>query len=121
LDQAGGPHAHRGYGARHQVALAMWPARGLRLPPGWSAGDDALGRPYGLRRRLAGRGERSRLEVPGPTWIRDLETALPASRGRPPAQGGLARGPRGGWAGGRARGGGPRRGGGGGEGGGGRR
>jgi DDE superfamily endonuclease len=86
LDKAGVPTAHRGYRARHQWALDRLPTSGLRLPPGWSAGDDEMGRPYWLRRRLDGRGERSMLAVPGNTLIRDLETAPLASsgRGRPP-------------------------------------
>lgn len=86
LDKAGVPNAHRGYRSRHQVALDMLQASGTRLPHGWIAGDDEMGRPYGLRRRLDGLGERSRLAVPGHTLLRDLETALPTSsgRGRPP-------------------------------------
>jgi hypothetical protein len=60
----------------------MWQARGTRLPPGWSAGDDELGRPYGCRRRLHGLGARSRLAVPGKTLIRARETAPAASSGR---------------------------------------
>ena len=60
----------------------MLPARGTRLPHGWLAGDDARGRPDWFRRRLHGLGERSRLAVPGHTWIRALETAPPASSGR---------------------------------------
>src|SRR5215470_16155907 len=68
LDKAGVPTAHRGCGSR--------------LPHGWIAGDDEMGRPYWFRRRLAGLGERYMLAVPGNTLIRDLETALPASSGR---------------------------------------
>jgi SRSO17 transposase len=45
LDKAGVPNAHRGYRSRHQWALDMWQARGTRLPHGWSAGDDEMGRP----------------------------------------------------------------------------
>jgi SRSO17 transposase len=82
LDKAGVPMAHRGYRARPQLALDMWQTSGTRLPHGWIAGDDEMGRPYGFRRRLAGLGERSRLAVPGKTLIRDRETALPASSGR---------------------------------------
>ena len=58
LDKAGGPTAHRGYRARPPLAWDMWPARGTRLPQGWSAGDDEMGRPDGCRRRLHGLGER---------------------------------------------------------------
>jgi SRSO17 transposase len=86
LDKAGVPNAHRGYRSRHQVALDMLQASGTRLPHGWIAGDDEMGRPYWFRRRLHGLGARSMLAVPGNTLIRDLETAPLASsgRGRPP-------------------------------------
>jgi SRSO17 transposase len=82
LDKAGVPDAHRGYRSRHQLALDMLQASGTRLPHGWITGDDEMGRPYWCRRRLARLGERYMLAVPGNTLIRDLETALPASRGR---------------------------------------
>jgi hypothetical protein len=82
LDKAGVPHAHRGYRSRHQLALDMLQTRGRQLPHGWSAGDDEMGRPSWLRRRLARLGERSMLAVPGNTLIRDLETAPLASSGR---------------------------------------
>jgi SRSO17 transposase len=82
LDKAGVPNAHRGYRSRPQLALDMLQASGRRLPPGWIAGDDEMGRPYWFRRRLHGLGERSRLAVPGNTLIRDLETAPLASSGR---------------------------------------
>ncbi len=82
LDKAGVPTAHRGYRSRHQLALDMLQASGRRLPPGWIAGDDERGRPYGFRRRLHGLGERSMLAGPGHTLIRDLETAPSASSGR---------------------------------------
>lgn len=82
LDKAGVPTAHRGSRSRHQLALDMLQATGLRLPHGWIAGDDEMGRPYWFRRRLDGLGERYRLAVPGNTLIRDLETAPPASSGR---------------------------------------
>ena len=49
----GCPHAHRGYRSRHQLALDMLQTRGTRLPHGWIAGDDEMGRPYWFRRRLA--------------------------------------------------------------------
>jgi SRSO17 transposase len=77
LDKAGVPPDHRGYRSRHQWALDMLQASGTRLPQGWIAGDDEMGRPYGLRRRLAGLGERYMLAGPGHTLLRDLETALP--------------------------------------------
>src|SRR4030095_5958326 len=75
--KAGGPNAHRRYRSRHQLALDMLQASGTRLPHGWIAGDDEMGRPYWFRRRLHGLGERSMLAVPGKTLIRDLESAAP--------------------------------------------
>ena len=77
LDNAGVPHDHRGYRSRHQLALDMLPASSTRLPHGWIAGDDEMGRPSWLRHRLDRLGERSMLAVPGNTWSRDLETAPP--------------------------------------------
>src|SRR5216683_4988280 len=82
LDKAGVPNAHRGYRSRHQLALDMLQASGTRLPHGWIAGDDEMGRPYWFRRRLNSLGERYMLAVPGNTLIRDLETAPLASGGR---------------------------------------
>lgn len=82
LDKAGVPNAHRGYRSRHQLALDMLQTSGTRLPHGWIAGDDEMGRPYWFRRRLAGLGERYMLAVPGNTLMRDLETALPEDHGR---------------------------------------
>ena len=58
LDQAGVPHDGRGSRSRPQWALEMVQDSGARLPQVWRAGDDELGRPYGLRRRLARLGER---------------------------------------------------------------
>ena len=52
LDKAGVPKAHRGYRSRHQLAWDMLQTSGTRLPHGWIAGDDEMGRPYGFRRRL---------------------------------------------------------------------
>jgi hypothetical protein len=49
---------------------------------GWRAGDDEMGRPYGVRRGLAALGEHSLLVVPSNTAMRDLETAPPESSGR---------------------------------------
>jgi hypothetical protein len=78
-------------------AFSSWPTLqpctvSCALPPqsekmwvkhsGWTAGDDEMGRPYGLRRRLAALGERSLLAVPSNTAMRDLETASPESSGR---------------------------------------
>ena len=60
----------------------MLATHGASLPHGWRAGDDEMGRPYGLRRRLAALGERSLLAVPSNTAMRALETAPPESSGR---------------------------------------
>ena len=69
----------------------MLAKNGAGLPHGWLSGDDEMGRPYGLRRRLATWGERSLLAVPSNTAMRDLETEPPEYRGpgrrpRPPWQ-----------------------------------
>ena len=87
LDKAGGPSAHRRSRARPQWAWDMLQASGTRLPHGWIAGDDEMGRPDWWRRRLDGLGARSMRAVPSNTLRRDRETALPASSGRrrPPA------------------------------------
>jgi SRSO17 transposase len=82
LDKAGVPNDHRGYRSRHQLALDMLQATGMRLPHGWIAGDDEMGRPSWFRRRLDGLGERYMLAVPGNTLMRDLETAPPEYSGR---------------------------------------
>jgi len=78
LDKAGVPKAYRAYRPRHQWALEMWTKHGVGLPQRWLAGDDEMGRPYWLRRRLAALGERSLLAVPSNPAMRDLETAPPA-------------------------------------------
>ena len=82
LDNAGVPHAQRGYRSRPPLALAMWQTRGPQRPPGGSAGAAEMGRPSGLRRRLAHLGERSLLAVPGHALLRALEPAPLAARGR---------------------------------------
>ena len=46
------------------------------------AGDDEMGRPYGLRRRLEAWGERDMVAVPSHTSRRDGEVEPPASSGR---------------------------------------
>src|SRR5882672_3256648 len=58
LEKAGVPTARRGYRTRHQWALEMLEKNGAALPHRWMAGDDEMGRPYWLRRRLAALGER---------------------------------------------------------------
>ena len=60
----------------------MLTKNGVWLPHSGIAGDDEMGRPSWLRRRLAALGERSLLAVPANTAMRDLETAPPAYRGR---------------------------------------
>jgi SRSO17 transposase len=82
LHKAGVPKDRSGSRTRHQLALDMLEKNGALLPQAWMAGDEERGRPYGLRRRLAGVGQRYRLAVPSNTLLRDLETALPASNGR---------------------------------------
>ena len=82
LDKAGVPPARRGYRTRHQLALERLAAHGTSLPHRWMAGDDEMGCPYWLRRRLAALGEHSLLAIPSHTAIRDLETPLPASPGQ---------------------------------------
>jgi SRSO17 transposase len=58
VDKAGVPTARRGSRTRHPLAVEMLAHHGAGLPHGWRAGDDEMGRPYGLRRRLAALGER---------------------------------------------------------------
>jgi SRSO17 transposase len=82
LDKAGVPHERRGYRSRHQLALEMVQERGTALPHGWIAGDDEMGRPYGLRRRLEPLAERYLRAVPSTTLICDQEVNPPAARGR---------------------------------------
>jgi SRSO17 transposase len=82
LDKAGVPTNRRGYRSRHQLALDMLEQHGASLPPGWIAGDEEMGRPSWLRRRLDHLGERSLLAVPGNTLIRDLEVVPPPYSGR---------------------------------------
>jgi SRSO17 transposase len=82
LDKAGVPNASRGYRTRHQLALERLAENGTCLPHRWIAGDDAMGRPYWFRRRLAAWGERYVLAVPSNTAMRDLEGEIPAYRGR---------------------------------------
>jgi SRSO17 transposase len=53
LDKAGVPPGSRGYRTRHPWALEMLATNGAGLPHSGIAGDDARGRPSGLRRRLA--------------------------------------------------------------------
>ena len=82
LDEPGVPTDRRGYRSRHQLALDLLEHNGASLPHAWIAGDDAMGRPYWFRRRLARLGERYLLAVPGNTLMRDLEASPPPSSGR---------------------------------------
>jgi hypothetical protein len=82
LDKAGVPKASRAYRTRHQLALERLAEHGASLPQRWIAGDDEMGRPSWCRRRLAALDECSLLAVPSNTAIRDLETPLPAYRGK---------------------------------------
>ena len=66
-----------------------WRTR-CRVPQRWMAGDDEMGRPSWVRRRLAALHERYLLAVPSNTSIRDLETALPPMGDRTPAHASLA-------------------------------
>jgi SRSO17 transposase len=78
--KAGVPETLR-FRTRHQLCLEMLQEHGGKLPHGWIAGDDELGRPYTFRRRLDRLGERYLLAVPSNTSIRDMETDEPAYRG----------------------------------------
>ena len=82
VDKAGVPTACRAYRTRHQLVLEMLAAHGAALPHRWIAGDDAMGRPSWFRRRLAALNARYLLAVPSNTALRELETALPESRGK---------------------------------------
>jgi SRSO17 transposase len=75
------------YQTRHQLALDMLAQRGARLPHGWIAGDDEMGRPAWFREKLNEIGERYLLAVPSNTAIRDLEAVLPPQV-RGPGRGG---------------------------------
>jgi SRSO17 transposase len=77
VDKAGVPKARRGYRRRHPLALEMLAQNGASVPPGWIAGDDEMGRPSWLRRRLAALGERYVLAVPANTAMGELATAPP--------------------------------------------
>ena len=66
----------------------MLATHGAALPQRWIAGDDEMGRPSWLRRRLASLGERDLLAVPSHTTIRALETPPPeyGGKGRHPTR-----------------------------------
>jgi SRSO17 transposase len=67
---------------RHELALEMLGGCGDRLPHGWVAGDDEMGRPAGFRRELRELGERYLLAVPSNTRVRDRDAAPPEYSGR---------------------------------------
>lgn len=69
---------------RHQLALEMLDAHGGKLPHGWVAGDDEMGKVPEFRGELQARGERYLLAVPSNTLIRDLEAEPPPYAGRGP-------------------------------------
>jgi SRSO17 transposase len=52
------------------------------VPHGWVVADDELGRVSEFRAKLRSRGERSVLDVPCNTWVRDLEQKPPRRRRR---------------------------------------
>lgn len=62
---------------RHELALEMLRDRGSRLPHGWIAGDDEMGRPAWFREKLSEIEERYLLAVPSNTTVRDLEAVVP--------------------------------------------
>jgi SRSO17 transposase len=66
---------------RHQLCIEMLKENGDKLPHGWIAGDDEMGRPHWFRRRLDRLGERYLLAVPSNTLVRDLEVDPPAYSG----------------------------------------
>jgi SRSO17 transposase len=67
---------------RHRLALEMLDECGQRLPHGWVAGDDEMGRPSGFRRQLQVRNQRYLLGVPSNTLARDLDVPPPQYSGR---------------------------------------
>ncbi len=81
-EKAGVPKDRRRHRTRHQLCLEMLAAHGEKLPHGWIAGDDELGRPYAFRRRLDRMKERYLLAVPSNTLIRDLDAPQPEYSGR---------------------------------------
>ena len=83
--EAGVPKGVR-FRTRHRLALEILSESGGRLPHGWVAGDDEMGRPSAFRRELQARGERYLLAVPSNTLVRDLDAPPPeyAGRGRRP-------------------------------------
>lgn len=81
LREAGVPKEIK-FRTRHQLALEMLDECGGRLPHGWVAGDDEMGRSSKFRGELRGRGERYLLAVPSNTLARDLDAPPPGYSGR---------------------------------------
>jgi len=79
-EKAGIPKEIR-YRTRHQLCLEMLEMHGDKLPHGWIAGDDEMGRPYWFRRRLDKLCERYLLAVPSNTLVRDLHVDPPEYSG----------------------------------------
>jgi SRSO17 transposase len=69
---------------RHQLSLEMLDAHAAKLPHGWVAGDDEMGKVPEFRGELQARNERYLLAVPSNTLIRDLEAEPPPYAGRGP-------------------------------------
>jgi SRSO17 transposase len=76
-DKAGVPQASRACRTRQQLAWELLSKNGAGRPHSCMAGDDEMGRPYWVRRRLAALGERYLLAVPSNPALRDLATEPP--------------------------------------------
>ena len=82
--KAGVPKDRRRHRTRHELCLEMLDKNGPLLPHSWIAGDDEMGRIYWFRSKLHSRGERYLLAIPSNILIRDMDSELPAYRGRGP-------------------------------------
>ena len=80
-DEAGVPKGVK-FQTRHALALEMLDECGDRLPHGWVAGDDEMGRPGQFRRDLHAMNERYLLAVPSNTLARDQEVPPPEYSGK---------------------------------------
>lgn len=67
---------------RHELALEMLDQHAAKLPHGWVAGDDEMGKVPEFRGQLHARGERYLLAVPSNTLVRDLQAKPPPYSGR---------------------------------------
>jgi SRSO17 transposase len=72
---------------RHELAIEMLNDRGSKLPHGWIAGDDEMGRPAWFREKLSEIGECYLLAVPSNTTVRDLEVVVPPQTRTGPGRG----------------------------------